>query len=252
MKKMPCVFVRDFSSRPATTTREVTPGCEWVLAGEGEPTRKWDGTCCLVRDGKIYARYDCKRGKTPPEGFEPCQPEADPVTGHWPGWLLVEGQPQYKWHAEAFKLETLCAPILEGTYELCGPKVNANPEGLKNEHRLIRHGAFRLGYRTVVIDPEGKRPGGGVGLRKRRFLVRDAQSFDLLVGFAPCGGSLKLLRAARRCPVIFVPCTCRSFWPGRGNPDAAARKMLNSLGVNFRVDDGIFITTPEKKGCTKR
>ena len=52
MKKMPCLFVRQFHGRDhATLTEEVTPGCEWVLAGEGTASRKWDGTACMVRDG---------------------------------------------------------------------------------------------------------------------------------------------------------------------------------------------------------
>jgi len=41
-----------------------------------------------------------------------------------------------KFIAEALEL----APgITPGTYELCGPKVQGNPEGF-SEHRLIRHG----------------------------------------------------------------------------------------------------------------
>ncbi len=133
MKKIQTVFVRDFTKRPYLVTTEVTPGCEWVFSGEGIATRKWDGTCVLFRDGKMYARYDCKKGRTAPEGFEPCEPEPDPETGHWPGWVLVEEQPQYKWHRKVFD------PQANGTYELVGPKVNGNPEGL-DKLVLISHG----------------------------------------------------------------------------------------------------------------
>lgn len=140
MQKMPCLFVRDFSTRPYVTTQEVTKGCEWVLSGEGTPTRKWDGTAVLVREGSLYARYDCKRGRQPPEGFEPCQSDPDPVTGHWPGWVRVVDQPQFKWHLQAF---TAVPDLPPGTYELCGPKVNANPEKL-DEHKLLRHGSGEI------------------------------------------------------------------------------------------------------------
>lgn len=162
MRKIPTVFVRDFSKRSPLVTPEVTPGCEWVLEGEGIATRQWDGTCVLIRDGKMYARYDCKNGKAPPEGFEACEEAPDPTTGHWPGWILVEEQPQYKWHRQAFEWHMKNDDKLEdGTYELLGPKINGNPEctlghtliesnmstygvvasmALENDHMLFRHG----------------------------------------------------------------------------------------------------------------
>jgi hypothetical protein len=143
MKKIPTVFVRDFETKPFTITPEVTPGCEWVLAGEGRATRKWDGTCVRVLDGKLYARYDAKHGKTPPEGFEPAQPEADPETGHWPGWLLITDQPQYKWHRDA------TMPSGAGTYELVGPKINGNPEKT-DEHLFLEHGGLAFPYFQTV------------------------------------------------------------------------------------------------------
>lgn len=143
MRKMPCVFVRNFDARPAIATDVVTPGCEWVLAGEGEATVKWDGTAALVQSGEIYARYDCKRGKTPPEGAIACDPEPDAVTGHWPHWVKVVAQPEYRWHLEAlatWHVEMYAEPI-DGTYEVIGPKVGGNPERVL-VHTLRRHGAL--------------------------------------------------------------------------------------------------------------
>lgn len=43
MQKIPTLFLRD-PANMGRVTREVTPGCEWVLAGEGVATRKYDGT----------------------------------------------------------------------------------------------------------------------------------------------------------------------------------------------------------------
>lgn len=143
MKKIPCVFVRDFSVRPHVTTEEVTPGCLWVLAGEGVATVKFDGTAALVDSkGKLWARYDCKKGRTPPEHWHPCDPEPDPVTGHWPGWVGVGDQPQYRWIAEAFRYMTHYEgrPLAEGTYEAVGPKINGNPHRL-TQHQLWPHGS---------------------------------------------------------------------------------------------------------------
>lgn len=42
---------------------EVTPGCEWVLAGEGIPTRKFDGSACMIENQQMFKRYDAKNGK---------------------------------------------------------------------------------------------------------------------------------------------------------------------------------------------
>jgi len=135
MKKIISLFQRNYEG-DRLVRDEVVPGAEWVLAGEGIATRKFDGTCCMVRDGKLYKRYDAKAGKAPPAGFEPAQ-DPDPNTGHWPGWLPVGDGPEDKWFREA------ALPAVDGTYELCGPKVQGNPEGFA-EHTLIRHGAHTL------------------------------------------------------------------------------------------------------------
>src|SRR5260221_10739942 len=86
MKKIPSLFKGDYEGTRLVYD-EVAPGAEWVIAGEGMATRKIDGTSCLMRGGKLFKRYDARAGKAPPSGFEPAQEEADPVTGHWPGWL---------------------------------------------------------------------------------------------------------------------------------------------------------------------
>lgn len=90
MKKIPTLFEREFfPCHKVKITDRVTPGCEWVLAGEGVATRKLDGTCTMVKDGKLFKRYDAKNGKPVPANAIPCQPEADPVTGHLPCWMPI-------------------------------------------------------------------------------------------------------------------------------------------------------------------
>src|SRR5688572_32673379 len=102
MKKIISLFQRNYET-DRLVRDEVTPGAEWVINGEGVATRKWDGTCCMIKEGVLYKRYDAKHGKTPPEGFLPAQ-EPDPVTGHWPGWLKVGNGKEDKYHREAFDL----------------------------------------------------------------------------------------------------------------------------------------------------
>lgn len=150
MKKMPCLFVREFHGRDSfTITEQVTPGCEWVLAGEGTASIKRDGTACLAKMTdlgiKLFKRYDAKKDrktgeyKTPPVGAFPCG-EPDPVTGHWPHWAPLVNTDYWHWEAYNRHVEEL---IDGASYELCGPKLQGNPEGL-SEHTLIRHGAEAL------------------------------------------------------------------------------------------------------------
>lgn len=139
MKKIPSIFKRDFAGNPSLVTEEPEPLCDWVFRGEGIPTHKRDGTACMVRGGSLFKRYDAKQGKQPPEGFEPCQ-DPDPNTGHWPGWVPVT--PDDKWHVWAFYVEGN-GDFVDGTYELCGPKLQANPEKYKT-HVFVKHGAETL------------------------------------------------------------------------------------------------------------
>ncbi len=139
MKKTISLFQRNYDG-DRLVRDEIIPGAEWVVAGEGVATRKYDGTCCMVRGGVLYRRYDAKAGKTPPAGFEPAQPEADANTRHWPGWLPVGDGPDDARHREGLAHYLGYAAIEDGTYELCGPKVQGNPER-KPVHMLIRHGS---------------------------------------------------------------------------------------------------------------
>jgi hypothetical protein len=139
MQKIISLFQRNYDG-DRLVRDEVTPGAEWVINGEGTATRKWDGTCCMIKDGVFYKRYDAKQGKTPPEGFIPAQ-EPDLVTGHWPGWLKVDPfNKADKWFLEGLA-NTAVNIQLNATYELCGPKINANREGFDN-HRLLIHGGY--------------------------------------------------------------------------------------------------------------
>jgi hypothetical protein len=133
MRKIPTLFRRDPEDL-RRVTREVNPDCAWVLAGEGVPTRKFDGTCVrLDESGRWYARREVKPGKATPAGFEPVQ--TDPVTGKTVGWEPAEQSSFARYLTEAVERG---GPFAPGPYELCGPKINGNPEGYPG-HVLVRH-----------------------------------------------------------------------------------------------------------------
>lgn len=144
MRKMPTLFVREFTQNGgiARIRDEVTPGCEWVLQGEGLPTEKVDGSCCAIINGRFYKRYDAKQGKKPPDGAIPCQEAPDPVTGHFPHWVLVDpGSPADKWFWSAY----VNTPWIygDGTYEAVGLHFNGNPYEMDDDF-LEKHGRIVL------------------------------------------------------------------------------------------------------------
>jgi hypothetical protein len=163
MKKIPCVFQRDFVPRKngrgseAILKPDFTPGLERVMS-EGTATIKFDGTACAVIAGPgdgthmtwvplhlrsnmfLHKRYDAKRGKPAPAGGIPCD-EPDEKTGHWPHWVLVLDGPEDKWAREAYL--RLGKPLDVGTYELCGPHLQGNPHGFA-EDQFIKHGSVEI------------------------------------------------------------------------------------------------------------
>ena len=141
---MKTLFVREFKDHKIKkTTRQVEKGCEWVLKGEGYATEKIDGTCCLIKDGKIYRRFDYKKGRTLPPNAIPCQDKPDEITGHFPHWVLCdENNPQDKYHLEAFNKQK---PLANGTYELIGKHFQNNPYNLDTDI-LVRHGSHILKF----------------------------------------------------------------------------------------------------------
>jgi hypothetical protein len=149
MRKIPSVFQRAWDG-DRQALRAVTAGTEWVLAGEGVATRKWDGTCCLVRGGKLLKRYEVKAHGRPPQNFEPAT-DADPVTGKQQGWVPVGDGPEDQFHRAAWAN----SPNLpDGTYELVGPKVQGNVEK-RDDYALLRHGAEVI--ESVPRDFDGLR-----------------------------------------------------------------------------------------------
>jgi hypothetical protein len=135
MRKIPTVFRRD-PEQMSKVTDEVTEGCEWVLTGDGRATRKYDGTCVMFDGTSWWARREVKPGKAWPEKFWPV--DTDEVTGKVVGWMPAEESGFHAFLIEAIEHLDIRSRGMEGTYELCGPKINGNPEQLDG-HRLIKH-----------------------------------------------------------------------------------------------------------------
>jgi hypothetical protein len=171
VKKIPTVYQRDFDGNPRYVTDEVNPECQWVLDGEGVPTRKYDGTCVLIRrDGMAihaFARREIKPGKTPPQNY--VEADYDEVTCTSIGWEPIEQSSWWGAFEDAMEKYTehlmwLSPPttpeanMMPGTYELCGPKVNRNPEDYQH-HILVSHETAeiaapdRLGLDPEHLDP---------------------------------------------------------------------------------------------------
>jgi hypothetical protein len=150
VKKIPTVFMRDWDNDPKYVTPEPNPECAWVFAGQGVPTRKLDGTCVRYDGQRWWVRREVKEGKTPPPAF--VEVAADPETGKTVGWEPAEQSGFAKWVQAALDGEHSSAwPT--GTYELCGPKVNGNPEGF-DEHLLIPHSMADV-FEDVPLDYDG-------------------------------------------------------------------------------------------------
>lgn len=161
MKKIPTLFEREFADHKVVSIKPiVTPGFEWVLQGEGTATIKYDGACCAIFDGVFYKRYDAKKGKTPPAGAIPRQPEPDPITGHWPHWVKVaENKTEDKWFLAALDryLDVVAYTnkiVLDGTYEAIGKHFQGNPYKLEGDV-LVKHGTVTL--KDFPRDFEGMR-----------------------------------------------------------------------------------------------
>lgn len=134
MNKIPTVFKRDDANR-RHVTREVNPGCEWVLDGKGAATRKYDGTCVMYDGARWWARREVKPGKPDPQGY--VLVSTDEITGKSMGWEPIEQSSWFRYVIEAHE-NYPDRDYGPGTYELCGPKVNGNPEGF-DRHMLVRH-----------------------------------------------------------------------------------------------------------------
>jgi len=170
MKKIKTVFIIDRNTNLATN--EVLKENEWVLNGEGKATIKFDGTACMIKDGVLFKRWNRKLTKKAlrkiknakrnditlniddtffkelPNGAIACNDTFDPVTFHFPHWVPVGDGNEDIFHREGFNdLEN----IVDGTFELCGPKFRCNPHML-NSNKLFKHGDIEVEIKDRTFE----------------------------------------------------------------------------------------------------
>lgn len=155
MKKISTILPKDPNNLGLVIPGEIMSGIEYFQL-------KIDGTSVMIKDDILYARYDIKliinkKGKKIfltkedvkdkiPFGAIPCQ-EPDEKSGHWPHWILVNNNPQFKYIIEAFNnLEKSELLEINGTYECIGPKIQGNPHN-EEKHLLIPHNNSKLNYK---------------------------------------------------------------------------------------------------------
>jgi Family of unknown function (DUF5565) len=147
MKKMSTLFAKD-SNNLARVINKINIENAWVINGEAIATRKFDGTAVTIINNELFKRFDAKKGRQIPENAIPCQ-EPDLITGHHPHWVKCNRlKTEDKFFFEGFDNLDL---KVDGTYELCGPKVQANPENLEM-HKLIKHGAEVFNLSSFAFD----------------------------------------------------------------------------------------------------
>jgi len=131
MRKIPTIFKRN-PENMSEIFNDPHPDCKWVFDGEGVATRKYDGSCVKIENGKYFKRREVKPGKSAPPNF--IEEQMDENTGERVGWVPVDPNAKEDiWHMAAFSPD-----LPDGTYELVGPKIQGNPEGY-SYHALVKH-----------------------------------------------------------------------------------------------------------------
>jgi hypothetical protein len=185
MKKIISLFQRNYEG-DRLVRDEVVPGAEWVVAGEGVATIKWDGTPVMFDGTCWFKRYDVKKGRTAPAGFIAAQ-DPDPVTGHWPGWVLITQGPEDQWLRQAIARPSALGGLFPGeatsgdTFEAVGPKIQDNRYNLAS-HNLIRHGS---------LAPEEDPPRAFAGLKT---YFEKHPEYEGIVWHHPDGRMVKIKR----------------------------------------------------------
>lgn len=182
-RKMTALFEIDRVAHVGTDV--INEKSAWVFTEPAVATVKRDGTGVLVTaDGEILVRRSVKKGKRVPEGFRLA--EVDAFTGHMFG-VEPFAQSSFKTVLEEALLNT-DGPLEPGTFELCGPKVNGNPEGF-DKHILIRHGSEIL---PVIPDMRNVNPDEAFGLLKELFAELKNQGIEGVVWWGADDKRVKL------------------------------------------------------------
>jgi hypothetical protein len=149
-------YVLDENGKPSGLTRDqICIDIKTPIA-----TAKFDGTCCYINNGQIYARQDVKHNisNAPSGWFQTAEKDNGghiigfrPLSGSGDKWHLkaIEGEDAIflEYDVEAKEFFYIKRPIADfngKTAELLGPSVNGNKHKLKQNAYII-HG-------SVVVD----------------------------------------------------------------------------------------------------
>lgn len=153
VQKIPTIYLRESHADGDSrfVRPDFTPGCEDVLSNpKWVARRKYDGHALLLDDeGQWWARKAVAVGRTAPEDFKEVYMEyvsraqrPDNVKRY--GWIPVKNS-VYVPEFEDARAHSILSDARPGTYELCGPDINRNPERYEY-HKLVEHS------RAVRID----------------------------------------------------------------------------------------------------
>tara|TARA_R110000765_G_scaffold172877_1_gene277785 strand:- start:216 stop:815 length:600 start_codon:yes stop_codon:yes gene_type:complete len=156
MKKIPTVYKRNLDNLKELTCI-INDGCEWVFTEDCVGTRKYDGTCCMIKNKKLFKRREVKKNGAIPKDF--IESSYDSVTGKRTGWLPCDPNEKADKYHFAGLGNMIEEDKLDGTYELVGPKIQGNPEGYK-DYVLIKHSNaqnIELPFGIRFLDPKSQR-----------------------------------------------------------------------------------------------
>jgi hypothetical protein len=156
-------YIYDDKGRPTGQTKDIL--AVYPITFFTKTTAKFDGTCCYVKDGTIYARQDVKKHiSNAPSGWFPTAGEIPDKGGHIIGFRPLDIKKGDKWHFMPFmkddtrkarfleynpetkKFKYMIRPIADfngKTLELLGPHVNGNKHHLEH-HAYIVHGSVEV------------------------------------------------------------------------------------------------------------
>jgi hypothetical protein len=120
MQKIPTLFLRN-PENMKLVTHEVNPEAAWVLAGEGTPTRKKDGTNVRVTVRGGYPGYAEKRRNPTRE---------EKSNGAEPGYVIADELDPANQHILSAITHTVYTDWPDGVYpcEALGPKIQGGIE----------------------------------------------------------------------------------------------------------------------------
>lgn len=146
MRKIKTVFDMIYDNHHATMA-DVKDASRWVFTEPNVlPTVKFDGTSTMIQNGQLFTRFDAKPNRQIPDNAIPCQPNPDPITGHWPHWVPVTNEPKFKWFSRAFN--RMVQPMADGTYEIIGEHFQGNPYNIDGD-TFVKHGSQLI---TEITD----------------------------------------------------------------------------------------------------